>query len=848
MKKLFFLLAFAFGIAGANAQIIKSGNITTSESWSNDNIYILSGFVYVKAGATLTIEPGTLIKGDFTTKGALIVERDAFLIADGTEEQPIVFTSQKAAGQRSYGDWGGLILCGKGSVNQPANPGNGTAQGEAIVEGGVGTIYGGGASPVDDDSSGVVRYVRIEFGGIPFQPNSEINGLTMSGVGSRTVIEHVQVSYTGDDAFEWFGGTVNAKNLIAYRNWDDDFDTDFGFSGKIQFGLVVRDTSVADQSGSNGFESDNDATGTTNTPITSPNFSNVTVVGPYAFTSNYSNVNSLYRRALHLRRNTRTSVFNSVYIGYPVGLLIESTSTQGNATNDDLQFRNSVLTQMTDTLAAATSANPNNSNGAFNISNWFATAGWDNTTYNTVGELQFKNVSLGSPDFTLNGNSPLLTGASFTNARLQNSFFTQTAYRGAFGTNNWTSCWAEWDPQNQVYNGALDYSVTASVAPVGTTTVCQGESVTLNATTNATGASYLWSNGATTASIAPTTSGSYGVTVTSARGCSEVAAPVSVTVNPNPTAPTITASGNTSFCTGSSVDLTSSYATGNVWSSSETTQSITVSTSGTFTVTHTDANGCEATSNTVTTSVGSAPKPTVSVAGDVEFCTGGSVTLTASTSDSYLWSNNATAQSITVSGSGNYTVDVTNADACDGTGVSDAVVVTVYPNPVANAAYTEDGLEVTFTNSSTGAASYIWDFGDNGFSILEDAAHTYDEPGTYTVKLIAENADNCSDTTTWSVAVDFGSAIRETEKFGSISLYPNPTSGIATLNISLKEQSDVFVRVSDIAGKMMFETAEEKLSAGDHSTRMDLSNLSEGLYFVTIRANGAAITKRLVIN
>lgn len=845
MKKVFLLLALALGIAGANAQIIKSGDITANETWTNDNIYILSGFVYVKSPAVLTIEEGTVIKGDFATKGALIVERDAKIIANGTAEQPIVFTSQKAVGQRAYGDWGGLIICGKASVNQPANGGLGTNQGEAIVEGGVGTIYGGGTTPDDSDSSGAIRYVRIEFGGIPFQPNSEINGLTLCGVGSKTVIEHVQISYGGDDAFEWFGGTVNNKYLISYRNWDDDFDTDFGFSGNIQFGLVVRDPAIADQSGSNGFESDNDATGTTNTPNTSPNFSNVTVVGPYALNST---INNLYRRALHLRRNTRTSTYNSVFMGYPTGLLIESSSTQTNATNNDLQFRNTVLAQIDDTLAATTSANPNNTNGAFDISAWFATAGWDNNTVNTVAELQFKKVSLTSPDFSLNGNSPLLTGASFNNPRLQNSFFTQTAYRGAFGTSNWTSCWAEFDPQNQAYNGALDYSVTATIAPAGSTTICQGETVTLNTTTNATGASYLWSNGATTSSIDASASGAYTVTVTSARGCTKVSAPVSVTVNTNPAAPVITPNGPTSFCTGGSVQLSSSYASGNVWSTAETTQAIMVSTSGTFTVTHTDGNGCASTSSAVTTSVGSAPKPTISITGDVEFCQGGDVVLTASESDSYMWNNNATTRSITVSASGNYTVSVTNADACDGTGTSDAVTVTAHSNPSANATYAEDGLEVTFTNSSTGGSSYIWDFGDNGFSILEDPSHTYDAPGTYDVTLIVENANDCSDTTTWSVAVDFGTAIRETELFGSINLFPNPSTGVATLNIALNEQSDIEVRVSDITGKVIVRNAEERLAAGNHSTRIDMSNVSDGFYFVTILANGNAVTKRLVIN
>jgi len=846
MKKLFLLLALAFGIAGANAQIIKLGNITADETWTRDNIYLLSGFVYVKAPAVVTINPGTIIKGDFTSKGALIIERGAKLIANGTAEQPIVFTSQKAPGQRSYGDWGGLLIGGTATINTPANGTTGTQQGEAVFEGGVGTIYGGAAAPNDDDSSGVLRYVRIEFCGIPFQPNSEINGLTMGGVGRKTVIDHVQVSYGGDDAFEWFGGTVNAKHLVAYRNWDDDFDTDFGFTGNVQFGLSVRDTAIADQSGSNGFESDNDGTGTTNTPITAPNFSNFTIVGPRSFTSNLSNIHTNYRRALHLRRNTSTSVYNSVFVGYGVGLLIESSSTQSNATNDALQFRNSVLTHMGDTLAATTAANPNNSNGAFDITNWFNTSGWSNTTYNSVSELMFKNVSIGSPDFTLNSNSPLLAGASFTNSRLQNSFFTPTAYRGAFGTSNWTSCWAEWDPQSQAYNGAIDYSVTASIAAVGNTTICQGESVTLNTNTNAAGASYLWSNGATTASISATTAGAYSVTVMSARGCSEVSSTINVVVNPNPTAPTITANGNTSFCTGGSVQLTSSYSSGNEWSNGATTQNITVSASGNFTVTHTDGNGCQAVSNPLTTSVSSAPQPTVLAQGGLEFCEGGSVVLTASNSDSYLWSNGATTSTITVTEDGNYTVSVTNADACDETGTSDVVAVTVHPNPVADAALTENGLSVVFDNNSTGATEYFWDFGDGSYSIVENPTHEYSQAGNYIVTLTAENANNCEDART--LAIDVSVGIGEAKAFNKIALYPNPTAGIATLAVSLNEENNVQVIVSDIAGKSIIETRNEKLAAGNHSVMLDLRSLDSGLYFVMIKTDKAFATARLAVS
>ncbi|MDY2778590.1 MAG: hypothetical protein SOU82_01870, partial [Alloprevotella sp.] len=178
--------------------------------------YTLKGFVYIADGAELTIEPGTIIKGDKQTKGTLIVERGGKLFAQGTSTQPIVFTSAQPAGNRRPGDWGGLILCGRAPHNA----------GEAQIEGGPRTKHGGDQP---EDCSGALSYVRIEFAGYPYETDKEINGLTLGSVGSGTQLDHIQVSYSNDDSFEWFGGNVNAKYLVAYKGWDDDFDTDNGF-------------------------------------------------------------------------------------------------------------------------------------------------------------------------------------------------------------------------------------------------------------------------------------------------------------------------------------------------------------------------------------------------------------------------------------------------------------------------------------------------------------------------------------------------------------------------------------------------------------------------------------------
>lgn len=830
-----------------NAQIVKSGNITVSETWTSNNIYILNGWVYVKAGATLTIEPGTIIKGDFATKGALIIERDAKIYAAGTEQMPIVFTSQKSAGSRSYGDWGGLIICGRASVNAPANAGNGTAQGEALIEGGVGSIYGGGGTPNDNDSSGVLQYVRIEYPGIAFQPNSEINGLTLGGVGRKTVIDHIQISYSGDDSYEMFGGTVNLKNIIAYRGWDDDFDTDFGYTGNVQFALAIRDPQIADASGSNGFESDNDGTGTANTPITNPRFSNVTIVGPSTFGTPASN----YKRALHLRRNTRTSVFNSVFMGYPVGLLIESSSTQTNATNGDLRFKNNVLIQMGDTLAASTAVNPNNINGSFNITSFFNTVGFSNGTLNNVSDAIFMGASLTDPNFSLHVLSPLNTGADYSDSYINTTWFEQVSYRGAFGATDWTDCWAEFDCQNQAYNATLNNTVVATISPNGNTTFCAGGSVdlTANASSNVTNPTYLWSNGETTQTITVTAAGSYSVTIWSDKDCMGTSTSTTITVNALPTV-SISANGPTSFCTGGNVDLTSDQSSGNLWSDSSTSQTINITTSGTYSVTYTDGNGCSNTSNSITVSVSATPQPTISTSGNTTICSGDAVLLTSSTSDSYQWNLNgnpiggATSSTYSATTQGIYTVTVTNANPCDGVGTSDQTVVFVNATPTAAASSSINGNTVTFTNNSTGATSYSWDFGDGNNSTIANPVYTYATGGNFTVTLIATSG-SCADTLVINLTAV---SIQEIASIESMLLYPNPATDEAILNVVLTESKDFSIELIDLSGKLIFNQSISGAYAGENRVRIPVSEIENGVYFVRIsfQDNSSKIIKLAV--
>jgi PKD repeat protein len=422
-----------------NAQLqVISGRISSNTTWRSDKIYRLDGFVYVDSNATLTIESGTIIRGIKGTKGSLIVTRGGKLIAEGTKLRPIVFTSDEQAGNRTYGDWGGLIILGAAPIN--------VLGGQSVIEGGVNNANGdgqyGGTNP--NDNSGILKYVRIEYAGIPFSANNEINGLTLGGVGRGTVIENIMVSYCGDDAFEWFGGTVNAKNLIAYKTVDDDFDTDFGFQGNVQFGLIVRDKDVADQAGdSNGFESDNDNTGTNQArPKTIPNFSNITVVGPKQDAA--TSINSKYNNALRIRRNSANSAFNSIFMGFPTGLYIEGDSSANNATSNQLIFKNNIIAGCATPLKKNTAS--------FDITAWFNTSGFGNSILTNNTDVQLTAAYAAVPNCVPAAGSPALTGASFSDARLANSFFTTTAYVGAFGADDWTQGWANWDPQNNNYS------------------------------------------------------------------------------------------------------------------------------------------------------------------------------------------------------------------------------------------------------------------------------------------------------------------------------------------------------------------------------------------------------------
>ena len=309
--------------------------------------------------------------------------------------------------------------------------------------------------------------MRIEFPGVAFQPNQEINGSTLGGVGQGTNLDHIQVSFSGDDAFEWFGGNVNAKYLIAYKSVDDDFDTDFGFAGRVQFGLALRDPSIADVSGSNGFESDNYNPGLNATnpagdvPYTTAVFSNISILGPLGASAT---IDAQFQHGAHLRRNTRQQIYNTVFAGFPRGIQIQGSAVD-NAKSNTLKINNSVIVRA-NTSFFVDAADSTRSWRSANEANWFLDSQRENDTFNILAKAGFIDAfkQIGKPNFLLTTVSPLQRGSYWDNGvgasaipSIDDAFFTRVNYRGAFdGANDWTAGWSEFDPRNKAYPAITD--------------------------------------------------------------------------------------------------------------------------------------------------------------------------------------------------------------------------------------------------------------------------------------------------------------------------------------------------------------------------------------------------------
>jgi hypothetical protein len=479
-KEIFVVTKEVAPVGVVSNTITLTGKITKDTTLYAKDVNYLSGIVYVTKGVTLTIQEGAKVMGKSSGAdvAALVITRGAKIIARGTADKPIVFTS--AAQNPASGDWGGVVLLGTAKVNTVLPWKGSSVSGLTSVEGGINDTEvgyglagsGDAAFPTgnDDDNSGVLQYVRIEYAGYAYQPDNELNSLTMAAVGRGTTIDHIQVTYAKDDAYEWFGGTVNCKYLIAYKTQDDDFDTDNGYNGNVQFGIVLRDSVIADISQSEAFESDNDSKGSILTPQTTAVFSNITAIGPRIDPVSGKG-NSLYRAGAHIRRNTGISIMNSIIAGWPIAINFDVAlgKVDKNINDSVIRIKNTTFAGNTSNITLSGTSTVGAT--ATTLLNWFSTPAFGNTILNTASGDVLKLIqpfNYSNPDFTPYANANTSTSniastlgtlgigvhldynknGAFTDAKLQNAFFEKVTFRGAVATSGvnqtWWKGWTVW--------------------------------------------------------------------------------------------------------------------------------------------------------------------------------------------------------------------------------------------------------------------------------------------------------------------------------------------------------------------------------------------------------------------
>jgi hypothetical protein len=439
-----------------------TGDITTTTTWYRDTTYILSGFIHVANGATLNIEAGTTIKGDFNTVGSsLFVLRGAKINAVGTAALPIVFTSSQPVGQRKPGDWGGLIIIGNGVLNRTGVSiqleGTGTDAGTTPGTN-YSVSYSGGTT--NSDNSGELRYVRVEFAGYAPSVNAELNSFSFAAVGSGTKLSFLQAMAGLDDSFEFWGGAVDATNLVSYEAGDDHFDMSEGYQGRLQHIIALQTTNLTPRTGAGspasdpqGIENDGcEGSGCTNgrntTPYTYPVVANFTLIG----TNNTATSGSSGGYGIMLRRGTGGFYVNGIVARWPRGAIslrdTETFARAGSAatpdlTTTDLAIKNVLIAESA--LAFQTGTGQN----AFDLAgNAIIQDGAATTAIFTAFPASFSNSTTASSiDWSPSATSAAATGGlnAFTGklSTAAGTAVTATAYRGAAapGSTKWWQGW-----------------------------------------------------------------------------------------------------------------------------------------------------------------------------------------------------------------------------------------------------------------------------------------------------------------------------------------------------------------------------------------------------------------------
>ena len=376
------------------ASNIIAGTIDKDTKLYKRNTYQLVGVVYVTNNAVLTIEPGTVIRGDDKTCGTLIITNGAKIMAEGLETDPIVFTSDKGTTERKPGDWGGIIILGKAPINKL---------------GGISTLpfdldptlnhYGGHDA---EDNSGILKYVRIEYSGRKLSALKELNGLSLAGVGHKTVLSNIQISYSNDDSFECYGGNLNMNNLVSYRTTDDDFDFTQGAQINISNSIAIRHPFSSDISGSRCFEADSyDKIENTDMTkkMTKINANNITLVNLE------ENNQGLVRESVHIRENTYFNLTNSIVSGFTPFIILEGNIGNGEVNLSKISLNNLIINNCNGGILSESSSNDTV------IQNWYSKAEFGLEFTKTKNNELFAMPNIkGSPDFRMKVNNTIAIG------------------------------------------------------------------------------------------------------------------------------------------------------------------------------------------------------------------------------------------------------------------------------------------------------------------------------------------------------------------------------------------------------------------------------------------------------
>ncbi|AOC96530.1 MULTISPECIES: hypothetical protein [Flavobacterium] len=372
-----------------DANQILAGNITENTKLMKKNVYILHGNVYVTNNSVLTIDPGTVIIGDAATKGTLIITKGSKIMAEGQETDPIIFTSN--ASMKKAGDWGGLVILGDAPINKFGSVGSYNMDLDPAL-----TVYGGNNVA---SSSGILKYVRIEFAGRKVKGADAFNGLTVAGAGNKTVLENIMVSFSGGDSFAFYGGDVNASQLVSYKSINDDFKITQGAQCRLFNSLAVRSSYLSsNKDGSRclevkAYEKKNETDFTKKSTFVSA--SNLTLLNDSENIK--ADVQSgLVKEAIYVGENTALELKRSVVSGFNPAVLLDS-KTEMNADNlKKIKFEEMFFNQCTGNIF--TENNTDNSD----LENWYGNSIFSNVYSQTDNKETFVDIyNAKRPDYRL---------------------------------------------------------------------------------------------------------------------------------------------------------------------------------------------------------------------------------------------------------------------------------------------------------------------------------------------------------------------------------------------------------------------------------------------------------------